>query len=64
MQDGKQIAGGIFHDIAIMPHNEIFIPYVQKLFRCGTTLSAHFIKVEKLLGTVHRHIYGMVFIIN
>jgi len=41
MQDGKQIAGGIFHDIAIMPHNEIFITYVQKLSRCGTTLSAH-----------------------
>jgi len=28
MQDGKQIAGGIFPDIAIMPHNKIFIPYV------------------------------------
>jgi len=40
MQNGKQIAGGIFH-VAIMPHNEIFIPYVQKLFRCGTTISAY-----------------------
>jgi len=38
---GKQIAGGIFHDTAVMPHNEIFISYVQKSSRCGTTLSAH-----------------------
>jgi len=41
MQDGKQIAGGIFHDITIMPHNEIFIPYVQELSRCGIILSVH-----------------------
>jgi len=38
---GKQIAGGIFHGTTIMPHNEIFISYVQKSSRCGTTLSVH-----------------------
>jgi len=41
MQDGKQIAGRIFREIAIMPHNEIFNSNVQKLSRYGTIFSTH-----------------------